>query len=206
MTTDWTGLATLVAAVAAAVLSAASLLLAGRREDKRWKREVLRETMVSLFDASFGYIDEAAFNAQRDGRDVRWYKERALDAHAAQLEALTRLRFLANSKVLDCAFNLHDVEDQLFDLVFKDRDDQPDWVKLKNDWSKLHDERRKARSELFNASRRNLGLWRTLPVGQTKGLGPSTEEMALHAMKRQRREPEPDQRRTRASRRQAIRS
>jgi hypothetical protein len=188
--TDWTGMATLVAAVAAAVLSATSLLLAGRREDKRWKREVLRDTMVSLFDASFRYIDQAALNAQRDGRDVRWYKERALDAHAAQLGALTRLRFLANPKVLDCAFKLHDVEDQLYDLVFKDRDDQPDWVKLKDDWSELHSERRKARTDLFNASRRNLGLWRTLPVGQTKGLGPSFEEMAIHEMKRQRGEGE----------------
>jgi hypothetical protein len=76
---DWTGLATFIAAAAAAVLSAASLLMSGRREDRRWKREMLEETMVSLFDASFRYVDRAAFEAAEAGKDLSEYKEHALE-------------------------------------------------------------------------------------------------------------------------------
>ena len=62
----WTGIATLTAAALAALLSGISLFLTGRREDKRWKREVLVETMVSFFEASYAYVDRAAFRAARD--------------------------------------------------------------------------------------------------------------------------------------------
>jgi hypothetical protein len=44
--------------VVAVVISALALFLAGRREDKRWKREVLVETMVSIgLDASHDPVD-----------------------------------------------------------------------------------------------------------------------------------------------------
>ena len=76
---DWSGLATFIAAAAAAVLSAASLLMSDRREDRRWKREVLEETMVSLFDASFRCVDRAAFEAAEAGKDLSEYKEHALE-------------------------------------------------------------------------------------------------------------------------------
>ena len=65
---DWTGLATLVVGIGRGCSFCCFLLLAGRREDRRWKREVLEETMVSLFDASFGYVDRAALNAAKVGK------------------------------------------------------------------------------------------------------------------------------------------
>ena len=65
---DWTGLATLVVGIGRGCSFCCFLLLAGRREDRRRKREVLEETMVSLFDASFGYVDRAALNAAKVGK------------------------------------------------------------------------------------------------------------------------------------------
>jgi hypothetical protein len=201
---DWTGLATLVAASAAAVLSAASLLLSGRREDRRWKREVLEQTMVSLFEASLGYVDQAALRAAQDNEDLSEYKERALDAHSMQLRALTRLRFLANADVLKCAFKLHGIEDQLYSIVFTKPLDSADW-------EELEDQQRKVRAELFNACRRNLGLEDVVDEGDPahpgtsssspvddlvtvddlkRGIGPSAQDRVKHEMKRQRQERE----------------
>jgi hypothetical protein len=137
---DWTGLATLVAASAAAVLSAVSLLMSGRREDKRWKREVLEQTLTALFDASFAYICKAAFNARKEREDVSWYRECALDAHAAQFRALTRLNFLANeeswTRHMSCM-----VEDRLYDLIFKTEPNSADWDELEKKRKGLEDER-----------------------------------------------------------------
>jgi hypothetical protein len=178
MSMDWTGLATLVAASAAAVLSAASLLLSGRREDRRWKREVLVETMVSFFDASFNSIDRATFEARESGEDLEWHKDRALHAHAVELQALTRLRFLARPEVVERAGELHLLEDALYDGVFKTPLDGAELAKL-------GDERRIARGKLFNACRRNLGLRRTLPVGGRETVGPTAQEIAEYEMKRQ---------------------
>jgi hypothetical protein len=53
---------------------------------------------------------------------------------------------------------------------------------------RLEADRRDARTELFNACRRNLGLRHTLPIVATRNLGPSAEEQALHDMKRQLQE------------------
>jgi hypothetical protein len=182
---DWTGLATLVAAVAAALLSGISLFLSGRREDKRWKREVLQETMVSLFDASFGSLDQSDLEARKAGDDLDWHKERALDAHAAQLRALTRLRFLARPKVVARAFELHHIEDNLYSTLFNKPLDMAEWARLT-------EKRRVARNKLFNACRRNLGLWRALPIRPFGYTGPSPQEMADHEMRRQRSaEPHP---------------
>jgi hypothetical protein len=186
----WTGIATLVAAALAALLSAISLFLTGRREDKRWKREVLQETLASLFDASFAYIDKAAFYARRDGKDVSWYKDRALDANAAQFHALTRLHFLANSQVLNLGYELHDVEVRLYDLVFKTQSASADWDALEETRIELEAERTATRKKLFNAARRNLGLQPTFPVDVPQGRGPSSEDRAIHEMERQRQERE----------------
>lgn len=180
---EWPSLIPLAVSVVAVIVSVLALFLAGRREDKRWKREVLVETMVSFFDASFAYVDRAAFRAARDGQDLDWYKDRALDAHATQLRALTRLRFLARRRVLKRAFELHDVEDDLFVHVFKEKPNEQRFEELET-------ERSEARTKLYNASRRNLGLWNTSNIGPTGGRGPRSEEMAAHAMKRQQQERE----------------
>jgi hypothetical protein len=196
---DWTGFATLVAASAAAVLSAVSLLLSGRREDKRWKREVLEEAMVSLFDSSFNSPLTAAIAAREAGQDTEWHKARALDAHAVQMQALTRLRFLATPKVVDYAFQLHDVEDQLYEAAFREKG-RFSAAQLQN----LKDRRWSLRTELFNASRCNLGLRRSLPVRSSLHSGPTTEEIVNHEMKRQRFSEKSDRRRPFARRRAAV--
>jgi hypothetical protein len=115
----------------------------GRREDLRWKREVLEETMVSLINASFSYVDFV---------DLQAAEERALDAHRVQLEALTKLRLLAKPKVLELAFELHDIEDQLYSIVYKEalesaEWESAEWEKVKARWHDLQDQREKVRFE-----------------------------------------------------------
>lgn len=182
---EWPTLIPLAVSVVAVVISAAALVLAGRREDRRWKREVLVETMVSLFDNSFGILDRAAFEARQSGRGLEWHKDRALNARAAQLRALTRLRFLAKPKVVERALDLVQLEDNLYSLLFKNPLDIAQY-------EELLDQRRVARSRLVNACRRNLGLWRALPISPYRYMGPSPQEIASHEMKRQRSaEPHP---------------
>jgi hypothetical protein len=214
----WTGIATLAAAALAALLSGTSLFLTGRREDKRWKREVLRETMESLFDSSFNSHVETALADPPSLQDLDWYKDRALDAHAVQMDALTRLRFLAKPKVLRSAFDLHTIEDKLYSAVFHKNVSPADLVLLKA----CHQE---ARTNLFNACRRDLGLRRTDEVDREEGevaqglkpkkprweeskeemlanpnlkelLGPTGLEVVRHEMKRQRLTPKLRKRRT----------
>ena len=129
--------------------------------------------MVSLFDASFGYVDRAAFEAAEAGKDLSEYEELALDAHGAQLQALTRLRFLANPEVLELAFELHDIEDRLYSIAFTEPFEP-------GEWQKLQDQQRDVRTKLFNACRRNLGLHETLPIVPDSKIGPSAEERVLH--------------------------
>ena len=47
---SWPTLIPLIVSAIAVVISAVTLVLSGRREDLRWKRQVLEETMVSLID------------------------------------------------------------------------------------------------------------------------------------------------------------
>jgi hypothetical protein len=197
---DWTGLATLIAAVSAAVLSGLSLFFAGRRENRRWKREVLTETMVSLFDASFASIDDAAYQARQAGEDLTQHKERALDARAAELRALTRLRFLARPRVVERAVQLQKAEHVIYDAVFKEAVPPDD-----GEWNRRVQSRRIARNKLFDAARRNLGLRRTVPtLGWYHGEGPSQKEVFIHEMKR-RQSSDSDQRRPLAGRRRTGR-
>jgi hypothetical protein len=194
---DWPSLIPLVVSAIAVVISATALVMSGRREDLRWKREVLEKTMVSLIDASFGYVDLVDLQAAKEGKDLREYKDRALDTHRVQLDALTKLRLLAKPKVLKLAFELHDLEDKLYSIVYAEALELPQWTKESPEWKKLEARRKELqkqrediRSDLTNACRRNLGLWRTLPTLPERSVGPSDEEIVLHDMKRKRQDRE----------------
>jgi hypothetical protein len=69
-----------------------------------------------------------------------------------QLEALTKLRLLAKPKVLELAFELHDIEDQLCSIVYKEaleaaKWEAAEWEKVKARWHDLQDQREKVRFE-----------------------------------------------------------
>jgi hypothetical protein len=53
------------------------------------------------------------------------------------------------------------------------------------EWGDLLDRRRVARTNLFNASRRNLGLGRALPVWPPLDTGPTPQEIINHKRKHQ---------------------
>jgi hypothetical protein len=177
---DWAGLATFIAAAAAAFLSGASLLSSGRLEDRRWRREVLVETMIKLFDNSFESTYGAAFRARRDGEDLSWHKERALEATAMEMRLLTRLRLLAKPSVVERAVELHRIEDELYDAVFK-KGVLPNADHIEA----LQDQRREARNRLFDAARRNLGLRRAQPIDAFHWKGPTEPDLVRYQMKRQ---------------------
>jgi hypothetical protein len=108
--------------------------------------------MVSLINASFSYVDFVDLQAAEERKDLRGYKERALDAHRVQLEALTKLRLLAKPKVVELAFELHDIEDQLYSIVYKEalelaEWESVEWEKVKARWHDLQDQGEKVRFE-----------------------------------------------------------
>jgi hypothetical protein len=70
------------------------------------------------------------------------------------------------------------------------KDDSPEWEKLEARRKELQKQREDVRSDLSNACRRNLGLWRTLPTLPERSVGPSDEEIVLHDMKRKRQDRE----------------
>ena len=157
--------------------------LGRRREDLKWKREVLLETLVSFFDASFAFGSTPAFMARRAGESpesLERYRGVVLDAHLVKMTALTRLQFLAKPKVLQCAFELHKIEGELYDALFREHGQLDE-----SEWQQLLVRRRDARTNLFNAARRNMGLRPTVDVSPPVPVGPRRQELIDHEMKRQ---------------------
>ena len=88
--------------------------------------------MVSLLDASFGCVDGAAFDAAKDGKEVSRVLRPCSETHMARSYGLSPgCAFLAIPEVLTkLAFDLHDIEDQLYSIVFKEPLESVEWPKL----------------------------------------------------------------------------
>ena len=101
-----------VAATIAAILAAANLVVAGRREHVKWAREALIEVLVRFVDASFDSKD-AVKRAIRDGVPESWnpevYAQNHAQARASEHEMRlmqSRLRLLASPALVDAAQHL----------------------------------------------------------------------------------------------------
>lgn len=155
--------AQLIAAIAAslaAVFSGIGLWLGVVREERKWRREVLVDTLVQLLDASFASPGEGLMSKRRAGTLSADDWGLVEQAHQSAITALTRLRVLAPVDVVDEAEQLHMIDDEAAELVLSLDSPLPEALR----WTELLNARRDRRVQLLNAARRHLGLGRAKPI------------------------------------------
>jgi len=140
-----------VASVLAAVLSGVTLWLSGKRENRRWKRDAVLDSVVDFLDASFeapsGY-SLAKLRADALDEDDR---QRLEAAHTKMLHALTRLRVLAPPMVVSLAEQVHKADFDRLTMVLSRRVDDELWESI----GRLRNE---CRDDFVAAVRRDMGL------------------------------------------------
>jgi hypothetical protein len=142
-----------VAASAAAGLSAATLWLTSRWQERTWRRDALVEVISGFMDASFRSVGNRAFEARRAGSNLELIKAELDEIHVQFLNNLTKLRLLASREVINAAVDLHKLEDKAIDVVFKDS-----VLMSASDWNELEKQRMAARTAVYNACRESLRL------------------------------------------------
>lgn len=153
---------TAVAATLAAVFSGLTLYVGGVREERRWRRDVLVDTVVQFLDASFFTPGFIYWDSRRRGMLSDDDRDRAIRTHADALTALTRLRVLASAEVVACAERLQMADAHAYEMVVLEEGSLPD----PTEWGKLEELRMERRLDLLNAVREEFGL------GHTKEIDP----------------------------------
>lgn len=148
-----------VAAVLAAIFSAATLIVAGRREHRRWLRDAMTDALVVFIGGSFAGAGQRVLTARQAGLSIDDYSKAASEAHAVQTDALTRLRLVALPAVILAAEALHECDHDVRDAVFA-RETLPSL----EEWTRLRAVQNSARDHLLNTSRRTLGLGKGAPI------------------------------------------
>lgn len=92
-----------VAALLAAVLSAATFFITNRRDDRKCLRDALLEAMVEFANGSFQRYSRVAFETMSQGGDLQKHHERSSAGRWQQNRAVTRLRLLAPPAVVRSA-------------------------------------------------------------------------------------------------------
>jgi hypothetical protein len=148
-----------VAASLAAVLSGVSLWLGGRREERRWRREALVDTLVQFLDSSFASPGDVLMRKRLAGTLSDEDHRSAEQAHLIGISALTRLRVTASAAVVEQAERLHMADDTGSDMVLVNTELPGD-----DEWNQMVRERRGLRDLLLSASRSELGLGSAKPI------------------------------------------
>jgi hypothetical protein len=151
--TDPTSILSAVASCIAAAFAGGTLYIAGRREERRWRRDATVDALVVLLDASFAGAGQGALDASRGGEDLRTYRAANDEAHQTQLGALTRLRLIADSPVVQTADRLHHADRKVRDAVLVGSA-----LPSSETWAHLRARQRAARAELLDTARASLGL------------------------------------------------
>ena len=142
-----------VGAVVAAFLSGMSLLVLGRRENVRWRREALVDTVVSFIDASFTMPGHGALRRAQSGNFSAEDREEVLQADQRAGQALSRLRVIATAETVQAAELIHALDNRKARMVLTAQ------VAFDEDeWTRTSIERREARVALLTAARRELRL------------------------------------------------
>lgn len=155
---------TIAAALLAAALSATTLVLTVRREERKWRRESLVDTIVQFMDGSFSLPGNRAYKVLVDGGDLTAIRSAALDGFNECTTALTRLRILAPSDLVGKAEDLHKLDDRITERLLSPSGQPPSL----NEWIPMADERAEARQQLLNAARKGLGLGRAREFGRSR--------------------------------------
>jgi len=98
-----------LAATTAAILAAANLIVSGRRESRKWTREVLIDTLSHFLDQAYAATKdaEAIRQARTDGsRELAKAIEAGAANRQAMISAMSRLRLLADQDTVTRANEL----------------------------------------------------------------------------------------------------
>ena len=159
------GLPEVVAAVAAciaAVLSGAALVVGGKRDERRWRREAMTDTLVAFLDASFAGAGQRSYDARLRGDDMTQFRTIAVESHQQRIESLTRLRLLAPAAVVTAAERLHDADNAVHTAALNDVA-----VPDPDHWAELRGAQQEARERLLTAARNSLGLGPAQRISRT---------------------------------------
>lgn len=146
-----------VAASLAAVLAGLTLYVTGRREDRKWLREVLIDAYVEYLDASFGCRGAYARISRVDGYDPNVFAEMHAETEAAynrQGVVLTKLRLMAPKRVVQAAEGLHRADYAVMIATFGRQQPPTD----DDVWSAARDDQHRTRERFLETTRRSLGL------------------------------------------------
>lgn len=140
-----------ISATVAAVLAAVSLALTATREERKWRRESLVDTVVAFLDASFDAPGELSLGKFRAGAYGDRDKAAHADAHQRTLRALTRLRVIASSELVSAAERIHSCDWARFQMLASRE-------MALEDWTRLGKMRNAARKQLLISARKAMGL------------------------------------------------
>lgn len=142
-----------VAASVAAILSGVSLWAGGRREETKWRRDAIIDTLVIFLDSSFASPGDVYMRKRRAGSLTDVERVSAEQAHATGVSALTRLRVIAGAAVVSCAEELHMADDTGSDMLLLSAQ-----LPSEQEWDRVVAQRRELRDRLLEAARKELGL------------------------------------------------
>lgn len=169
------------AAILAAVLAGLNLALTGWRDERRWRREALTEVLVTFLDATFKGVRKTAVDDRDNGLDISVHEQASINSHVDMLTSMTRLRMLADAKVVRQAEAVHENLDEMYDLVYKiDRIVDPAEATIAHEtFAAKVTERQSLRNEFVRLARSNLGLTGAAPIklGGTDDSGPRLREV-----------------------------
>ncbi|GAB3284011.1 hypothetical protein [Kineosporia babensis] len=118
---DIASLVSAVAATTGAALAGVSVYISGRRDESKWRREVLLETCEAFLNASFETARAgrqlAGFPAPRDAVTRDEPELRISMAYRAKMDLMTRLRILADENVITAAEDVHLADMRFLDAV-----------------------------------------------------------------------------------------
>ena len=164
--TDTSAVIAAAGASVAAVLSGANIYVGWRWQHQSWVRETLHECLVTFMDASFamgGACSVAARTRQSDpDNNLSRLHEDASSEHQRLLEAMTRIRFLANPAVVRAAEDLHQCLDDSAEIAFG----HGSAIDI-DQWRTIRVETMELRVALYNATRKSLRLSADTTIRET---------------------------------------
>jgi hypothetical protein len=152
--------------LAAAIFSGISLYLAGKREERRWRRDSLLEAYQRFIELSFdrSLIAVQGIDTRRPHVPARTrgtfnldeLRTRQEQLHTEYDSLITRLRLLAATEVVDAAETLHVLDNQLVDLALASDATASDAEF--NIFEDKREQNRQAKEHMLRAARATLGL------------------------------------------------
>lgn len=160
--------ATIFSAVALAV-SAISLWIAGRREQRKFLRDTNLAVLIDFLQASFDGSIQLAWNHRNNTNQNPDYLTKLRQqwdaAVSNKLRALTKLRLTAPDEVIAAAYALQEYEQNFHGIVLDESKQNID----ENEYRTRKTEQNDLRDALVTAARKTLHVPKSQPIGYTGG-------------------------------------